>query len=302
MHLFVFGMGFSGRAIAAELMAKGFRISGTSRRREGVEAIKKQGFEGYLFSGTQPGAGIGDALQSATHVLMSAAPDDRGDPVLRCHRDDLARAPALKWLGYLSTVGVYGDFGGAWVDETAPLRPASKRGRARVAAEADWQAFAQEAGVPVHIFRLAGIYGPGRSPLSKLKAGTAKRIAKPGQVFNRIHVDDIAGAVAASIARPAGSGEDGARTSAIYSAIYNVADDEPAPPQDVVAFAASLLAMEPPPEVAFDDADMSQMAKSFYAENKRVSNTRLKDELDYKLRFPTFREGLRALAEQECRS
>ena len=287
-HMLIFGMGFSGRAIARRLAKDGWRITGTSRTPDGLAAIKALGHEALLFTGEAPGEGITAAVNTATHVLVSAGPDANGDPVLAHHRKDLAAAPALTWIGYLSTVGVYGDFGGAWVDETAALKPASTRGRRRVKAEAAWQEIARETTNALHIFRLAGIYGPGRSPLAKLKAGTARRIAKPGQVFNRIHVEDIAGVIAASITRPN------------PGAIYNVADDEPAPPQDVVVYAASLLGIEPPPETTFDNANMTPMARSFYGENKRVSNARLKDELEYRFQYPTFREGLRALADSDA--
>ncbi len=287
-HLLIFGMGFSGRAIGAKMKAKGWHVTGTSRSSEGVAALKALGFAALQFDGAQPGKEVAATLKTVTHVLISAGPTESGDPVLSHHQQDLAAAPKLAWIGYLSTVGVYGDFGGAWIDETAELKPASMRGQRRVEAEAAWQTFAAAQAKPLHIFRLAGIYGPGRSPLSKLQNGTARRIAKPGQVFNRIHVEDIAGIVIASINKPyAGSDRRGR--------VYNVADNEPAPPQDVVVYAAALLDMEPPPEIAYDAADMTPMARSFYGENKKVSNARLKDELGYGLQFPTFREGLQAL-------
>lgn len=293
-HLFCFGMGFTASRLARRLAAEGWRISGTSRDPDKVKAITAGGHNGLLFNGSEPGPDVAAALRSATHILISAAPDDAGDPVLAQHRDDLGQAATIKWIGYLSTVGVYGDFQGAWVDETAPLRPASVRGKRRVQAEAQWLDYAgqtgetgqtNQTGQTVQIFRLAGIYGPGSSPLHKVKNGTAKRIVKPGQVFNRIHVDDIAGALIASMARP-NSG-----------AIYNVVDNEPAPPQDVVTYAAGLLGLEPPPEIDYSEADMTPMARSFYGESKRVSNARLKDELGYELKYPTFREGLQALVD-----
>ncbi len=287
-HLLIFGMGFSGRAIGAKMAAKGWRVTGTSRSTEGAAALAALGHEALLFDGVTPGVKIAETLKTVSHVLLSAGPDETGDPVLRQHQNDLAAAPHLAWIGYLSTVGVYGDFGGAWVDETAELKPASARGQRRVDAEAAWQSFAAAHTKPLHVFRLAGIYGPGRSPLTKLQNGTARRIAKPGQVFNRIHVEDIAGVVSASIAAPYTGNEARGR-------VYNVADNEPAPPQDVVVYAASLLGMQPPPEIAYETADMTPMARSFYGENKKVSNARLKNELDYDLRYPTFREGLQSL-------
>ncbi len=213
-----------------------------------------------------------------------------GDPVLRHHGQDFKHAPSLSWIGYLSTVGVYGDSQGAWIDETTPTQATSTRGRRRIAAETEWLALGYCLRICTCVFRLAGIYGPGRSAIDRLREGTAHRIVKPGQVFNRIHVDDIAAAVCtAMLARR-------------VHEIYNVTDDEPAPPQDVIAYAAELLHMPPPPEIAFEDAELSPMAASFYADNKRIRNTRLRQELGVALKFPTYREGLRAiLAEQLAR-
>jgi nucleoside-diphosphate-sugar epimerase len=243
-----------------------------------------------VFDGSSPTVGIADSIADATHILVSAPPDADGDPVLRQHRGDIERANALSWIGYLSTVGVYGDSGGAWIDETAKTDATSARGRRRVAAEQEWLALAEARDARVQIFRLAGIYGPGRSAIERLREGTAHRIVKPGQVFNRIHVDDIATTVCAGIA---GRGA---------TAVYNVADDEPAPPQDVIVFAAALLHMPPPPEVPFTDAQLSPMAASFYADNKRISNARLRQELGVALKFPTYREGLRAILADETRA
>ncbi len=219
--------------------------------------------------------------RGALHVLVSIAPDEDGDPVLRHFRDELAAAKP-KALVYLSTVGVYGDHGGAWVDETSECRPVSKRARLRVAAEEEWRRFSEETGVPVAILRLAGIYGPGRGPFEKIRAGTARRIVKPGQVFNRIHVGDIAQIVEAAFERRA-------------SGIFNGVDDEPAPPEDVLLYAAELLGVPPPPEVAFEAAELSPMARSFYGESKRVRNDKIKRELGVTLAYPTYREGLKAI-------
>jgi nucleoside-diphosphate-sugar epimerase len=225
------------------------------------------------------------ALNSASHILVSVPPNEAGDPVLSRHGDDIAaQAGHLKWIGYLSTVGVYGDHGGAWVDEETAPRPVSDRGRRRLAAERAWAELGAQTGIPVAIFRLAGIYGPGRNPLDRLKRGEARRIVKPGQIFNRIHVADIAAVLSASIARPPASPR-----------IYNVCDDEPAPPQDVVAFAARLLGRPPLPEESFATANLSPMAKSFYAENKRCRNARIKRELGVRLKFRNYRDGLTAL-------
>jgi nucleoside-diphosphate-sugar epimerase len=288
--LFCFGLGYSALRVAQRLAGEGWTIAGTARTREGADAIATAGYAAFMFDGSAPGAGIADALADTTHILVSAPPDTDGDPVLQRHRSDIERANALSWIGYLSTVGVYGDSGGAWIDETAKTDATSARGRRRVAAEQEWLALAEARDVRVQIFRLAGIYGPGRSAIERLREGTAHRIVKPGQVFNRIHVDDIATAVCAGIA---GRGE---------TAAYNVADDEPAPPQDVIAFAAALLHMPPPPEVPFTDAQLPPMAASFYADNKRVSNARLRQELGVALKFPTYREGLRAILAGETRA
>ena len=197
--------------------------------------------------------------------------------------------PSLVWLGYLSTTGVYGDRSGGWVDEESELHPSGERGRRRVAAEAGWLDLWRRSGAPVHVFRLAAIYGPGRSPIEALRVGTAKRIAKPGQVFSRIHVEDLASVLAASIARPQ------------PGAVYNVCDDEAAPPEAVVAYAAGLLGIAPPPLVPFEEAGLSAMARSFYDDNKRVSNARIKSELGVTLRYPTYREGLAAILRAEAR-
>lgn len=235
-----------------------------------------------------PGDDMRAALDTATHLLISAAPDEGGDPVLRLLHDEIAtRAGQFAWVGYLSTTGVYGDHAGDWVDENAPLTPATRRGKARVAAEAAWAAIP---GLPLHIFRLAGIYGPGRGPFAKVRAGTARRIVKPGQVFSRIHVDDIAQVLAASITRPD------------PGAVYNLCDDDPAPPEDVIAHAARLLNLPPPPVEDFATAEMTPMARSFYAESKMVRNDRIKTELGIRLIHPDYRAGLAALLALERKS
>ena len=224
-----------------------------------------------------------DLLAGTTHLLVSVPPDLEGDVVLRHFRDELAALPELAWVGYLSTVGVYGDWQGQWVDETSPTRPTSERSLRRVQAETAWRAFGSESGRRVEIFRLSGIYGPGRSVIDNLKAGTARRVIKPGQVFNRIHVDDIARVLVAAIDKAAGH------------SVYNVSDDEPAPPQDVVAYAAELLGLPIPPEIPFEQAWIKGMTATFWAESKRVSNARMKSALGVELAYPTYREGLSAL-------
>ncbi len=278
------GHGYSARALAPLLLARGFAVIGTTRSTDKARALAATGVEPLVW----PGADMAGPLGRATHLLTSVAPDGDGDPVLASLGDAIAAAaPHLEWVGYLSTTGVYGDRGGDWVDEDSSLAPSTARGAARVAAEAAWRALAQGSGLPLHIFRLAGIYGPGRGPFAKVRAGTARRIVKEGQVFSRIHVDDIARVLDASIARPD------------PGAVYNVCDDDPAPPQDVIAHAADLLGLPRPPEVAFDTADLSPMARSFYAESKRVRNAAMKDLLATPLLYPTYRDGLAALLECE---
>jgi nucleoside-diphosphate-sugar epimerase len=215
--------------------------------------------------------------------LISVPPDAESDPVLAEHAHDIAALRGLRWLGYLSTTGVYGDRGGGWVDEESDLAPSGDRGRRRVVAEAGWLDLHRRRGVPAHIFRLAGIYGPGRSALDTVRQGRAQRIDKPGQVFSRIHVADLAAVLRASMARPD------------PGAIYNVCDDDPAPPEAVIAHACALLGVEPPPLVPFDTADLSPMARSFYDDNKRVSNRRLKEVLGVTLAYPSYKDGLQAL-------
>ncbi|WP_224825155.1 SDR family oxidoreductase [Cognatishimia sp. MH4019] len=279
--LLSFGHGYSARALTRRLLPLGWTVIGTTRSADKAEVLRSEGVEPLIW----PGTDVTDALARATHLLISAGPDDSGDPVLGQLRDEIAaKAPDLEWAGYLSTTGVYGDHNGGWVDETAPLTPATKRGQLRVEAEAQWQAIPD---LPLHIFRLAGIYGPGRGPFSKVRNGTARRIIKKGQVFSRTHVEDIAQILHASINHPN------------PGAAYNVCDDDPAPPQDVIAYAAELLEMPVPEAVDFEDADLSPMARSFYAESKKVSNKRIKDELGVKLIYPDYRTGLQALLKAE---
>ncbi len=282
--LLSFGHGYSAQALGQLLTPDRWRIIGTTRTADKASRLKTQGVEPVVW----PGSDLSGALDAATHILVSAAPTETGDPFLAALGDRIAaRAPNLTWVGYLSTTGVYGDHRGGWVDETTPLTPSTRRGRLRVAAETAWRQLVDRAGLPLHIFRLAGIYGPGRGPFAKVRDGTARRIIKPGQVFSRIHVDDIAQVLAASIARPD------------PGAIYNVCDDDPAPPQDVIAYAAELLNLPLPPEIAFDEADLSPMARSFYAESKRVRNDRIKEDLGVRLLNPDYRTGLAALLRAE---
>lgn len=282
--LFSFGHGYSAAALTRLLILRGWQVYGTTRTPEKATRLAAAGVRPLLL-GRDP---LAPALSEADHVLVSAAPTEAGDPALAAIGPEIAAgARRLTWVGYLSTTGVYGDREGDWVDETAPLRPSTRRGELRVAAERDWQAYARQHDLPLHIFRLAGIYGPGRGPFAKVRAGTARCIVKPGQVFSRIHVDDIARVLDASIARPN------------PGAIYNVCDDAPAPPQDVIAHAAQLLGVPPPPAEAFETAAMSEMARSFYAESKRVRNDLIKSELGVRLLYPGYREGLAAVLAAE---
>lgn len=279
--LLSFGHGYSARALT-RLLPEDWRVTGTTRSPDRVEALRAEGVEPVIW----PGGDLIPALDAATHLLISAAPDADGDPVLRDWQDAIAaRAKRFAWVGYLSTTGVYGDRDGGWVDEESELRPATKRGQARVGAEAAWRAIP---GLPLHVFRLAGIYGPGRGPFEKVRQGTARRIVKQGQVFSRIHVDDIAQVLKASIDRPH------------TGATYNLCDDDPAPPQEVIAHAAELLGLPVPQEVPFEEAEMTPMARSFYAESKKVRNDRIKDELKVTLIHPDYRSGLAALLRAEA--
>lgn len=280
-HLFCFGLGYSARALAVRLAARGWAIAGTSRDPAGVAAITRLGYRALLFDGRSPLPH--SALEGVDHVLVSAPPDAEGDPILRHNGALLAQwASRICWLGYLSTTGVYGDHGGGWVSEATPLRPNTERGARRLAAERQWLELVA-AGLPVHVFRLAGIYGSGRNQLRAVANGSARRVIKPGQIFSRIHVDDIATILEASMARPR------------PGACYNVCDDEPCPPEEVISYAARLLNAPEPPAIAFADAQLSPMAASFYSDSKRVSNALVKSELEVRLAYPSYREGLAAL-------
>lgn len=272
------GHGYSARALARLLVPKGWRVIGTTRNPAKADAFRREGVEPLLWPGD-----LNPALAVATHILCSAAPDAAGDPFLQAV-PGIAEAK-VSWVGYLSTTGVYGDHDGGWVDEATPLTPQSDRGRQRVLAERQWLATE----LPVHIFRLAGIYGPGRGPFEKVRDGTARRIIKPGQVFSRIHVDDIARVLEASIRRPN------------PGAAYNVCDDNPAPPQEVIGYAAQLLGLPEPPAVPYAEVEptMTPMARGFYQESKRVRNDRIKDDLGVQLLYPDYPAGLAALLAEE---
>jgi len=266
------GHGYSAQALARRLLPQGWQIIGTTRTEAGAKALRATGIDALVW----PEADLSGPLAKATHLLTSVAPGD-SDPVLQAIGPQIAGSP-LKWVGYLSTTAVYGHHNGDWVDETTPLAPTTARGAARVQAEADWTAL----GLPLHIFRLAGIYGPGRGPFEKVRDGSARRIHKAGQVFSRIHVDDIARVLHAALQRP-------------HPGVYNVCDDDPASPEDILGLAAEMLGLPPPPIVPYEQAEMTPMARSFYAENKRVRNDRIKTVLGVTLDYPTYREGLAAI-------
>lgn len=282
-RLLCFGMGYTAQALARPLAAAGWHVAGTARSAEAVAQLRGHGFAAFAFDGETASPELEAEVAAATHIVTSAPPDARGDPVVRVLGEQLANAPRLVWAGYLSTVGVYGNTHGGWVDEASEVSGDFDRTRWRIDAELDWLRRLARPGRQAQVFRLAGIYGPGRSAFDSLRSGRAQRIIKPGQVFNRVHVDDIARVLAAAMS---GRG---------VHDIYNVADDEPAPPQDVISYAADLMGIAPPPEVAFDEAQLSPMARSFYESNRRVSNARLNGDLGVSLKYPNFREGLRGI-------
>jgi nucleoside-diphosphate-sugar epimerase len=278
---FIFGAGYSGQAFANTAPDPAPKIAGTTRSPAKFDRLRQAGIEPHLFSG-QMTPELAVALRGVSHLIVSTAPDEAGDPVLNAARDLITtEMPKLDWAGYLSTVGVYGDHDGAWVNESSECRPVSRRSTLRLKAEQDWLELGREAGVPVAVLRLSGIYGPGRNAFVNLAEGTARRLVKPNQVFNRIHVADIAGAL-----WHLANGKRGG--------VFNVTDDMPAPPQDVVAYAAGLMDVEPPPEIPFETAELSPMARSFYGENKRVSNAALK-RTGYAFRFPDYKAAFDAM-------
>jgi nucleoside-diphosphate-sugar epimerase len=268
------GHGFSASVLGAQLIKDGWTVYGTTRSVEKAKKLTDGGVNSIIW----PGTDLTPYIQKATHILTSVPPNSQGDPVLNQYNEILSKN-TFDWVGYLSTTGVYGNHNGGWVDENSPLKPNTTRGKLREEAELSWS----KLNINLHIFRLAGIYGPGRGPFSKVRNGTARRIIKEGQLFSRIHVDDIAQVLLASIRYPR------------QGAIYNVCDDNPAPPEDVISYAAELLDMPIPIAIDYDKAEMSPMARSFYAENKRVSNELIKKELGVELKFPDYKAGLQSL-------
>jgi nucleoside-diphosphate-sugar epimerase len=279
--LFCFGIGYCATALARRLQNQGWRVSGTVRDETARASLDQEGIAAFSFDDRKA---VTAALRANSNLLLSIPPSDSGDPVLGLYRDALIEgAASFRWIAYLSTTGVYGDRRGGWVDETSELLPATERGRRRLAAEHAWLELHRTHDLPLHVFRLAGIYGPGRNQLLAMRKGEARRIVKPDQVFSRIHVDDVAGVLEASANSPH------------PGRCYNVCDDEPAPPDVVIAYAAEILRLPAPPQVSYEQAELSGLSKSFYEESKRVSNQRIKNELGYRLLYPSFREGLSSL-------
>ncbi|MCK4203965.1 SDR family oxidoreductase [Brucella pituitosa] len=282
MRIFLFGAGYSARAFSRLMTGEAERIDGTTRNEQNFPTLEKAGIAPIIFDGETASPELIDRLAKSTHVVISISPRESGDPSLAIVEEALRRPDnTIRWIGYLSTVGVYGNHDGNWIDETAPCEPSSRRSLERVEAENAWNALSERHGTPVALLRLSGIYGPGRNAFINLERGTARRIIKEGQVFNRIHVEDIAG----TLRFLAGTNTGGA---------FNITDNEPAPPQDVVVYAAELMGVAPPPEVPFEEADMTLMARSFYGENKRVSNQRIKD-LGYDFIHPDYKAAFSAM-------
>ncbi len=287
-HLAALGLGYTANTLARKLRKSGWHVTGSSRTETGADAIREQGYGALVLNDDTTVEMLAGTLETVTHILVSASPGAPGDPIIERIKQICARLPQLEWIGYLSTIGVYGGHEGGWIDEETLPQPTSERGKRRVVAENAWFEFSSVYSTKVQVFRLPGIYGPGRSVFDRLRAGTSRRIIKPGQVFNRMHVDDIAGALECAINPPSSK-----------STLFNLTDGTPAAPQDAITYAADLMGIEPPPEVAFDDAEMTEMARSFYGDNKRVSNARMKIELGYEPHYPTYKEGLAAIWQAE---
>jgi hypothetical protein len=280
-RMFCFGMGFSSKALAKRLAPQGWQISGTVRGAQ--DQIKTKNISVIPYDGSKPTLAISEAISHSTHLLITIPPQPSGDVVLKNFSQEISRARHLRWIGYISSTGVYGDNQGKWVDESSPLRASSDHNRQRIEVESAWLKVGRDHDLPVMIFRCVGIYGPGRNLLVALRQGRARRIDKPGLVFSRIHSDDLAQTLEASIKKPQ-PGE-----------VYNVSDDCPSPPAEAVEYACSLLGVEPPPLEPYEKADLSRTARGFYATNKRVSNKKIKQELGVNLQYPDYRSGLKSL-------
>lgn len=281
-RLFCFGYGYTADYLGYALQTEeqGWTIGGTTRDQERRKELLTRRIRARIFDQEHPIADPHTLFSRFSHLLISTPPNDYGDPVFNMHADEISRLKKLKWVGYLSSTGVYGDRGGGQVDEQAELRPTSQRGSRRALAEQQWLSLFYNYGIPVHIFRLAGIYGPGRSALDSVRAGVARRIEKPGHVFNRMHVEDIVRVLRASFKNPN------------PGSIYNLADDSPAPSHEVIAQACQLLGLAIPPTIPFEEADLAPITRSFYKDNKHVLNNKIKTELGVQLRYPDFRAGL----------
>ncbi len=280
-RLFCFGLGFSAMALAERLLPQGWDVSGTVRGEQ--DESKTKNISVCTFDGSHPTPEISEAISRATHLLITIPPQLSGDVVLENFAEEISKARHLQWIGYISSTGVYGDTQGEWVDESSPVLASTDRNLCRIEVESAWLKLGQDQDLPVMIFRCVGIYGPGRNLLVSVRQGRARRIDKPGLVFSRIHSEDLAQTLEASMKKPQ------------PSAIYNVSDDCPCPPAEAVEYACSLLGVEPPPLVSYEEADLSPTARGFYITNKRISNKKIKRELGVKLRYPDYRSGLRDL-------
>lgn len=286
--LFCFGYGYTGDYMGHALQdSEGWIVAGTTREQEKRDQLRARNIEAHLFDYHVPLPDPSSALKDTTHLLISTPPDDDGDPTYLAHAQDIVNLPNLQWVGYLSTTGVYGDRDGEWVDENTEIRPSTKRGSRRAMAESQWMSLHESHGLPVHVFRLAGIYGPGRSALDSIRAGIARRIDKPGHTFSRVHIEDIVQTLLASMARPN------------PGAIYNVVDDMPAPSHEVIDYACHLMGRPSLPLVPFDDADLAPITMSFYSDSRRVKNERIKQELGVALKYPDYEAGLRGCMDAE---
>lgn len=286
-HLFCFGYGYVAEALSEQLRIHGWTISGTTTDPNKAMKMAENGIRAYVFD---PNLSLCDpygALKDVTHILVSVPPAEYGDIVLDMHEEDIEQLKNLEWIGYLSSTSIYGNQDGGKVDETCLPAPTSKRGSLRMKSEQQWQQFYNDTKMPLHIFRLAGIYGPGRSALNAVRAGNSRRIDKPGHAFNRIHLDDIVQILIASMNNPK------------PNEIYNLADDNPAPSHEVIAYACTLLGMDVPPLIPFESVEMAPIVRSFYADNKRIKNDKIKKKLGVTLLHPDYKSGLNACFDAE---